>query len=333
MSKASGFGGVKTGYAALPTVLFTLTPPSPGNYDNEIDAVAVSATSGAVYFADTNDGVFAFPNSGATIPLAKGQPTALYMVSTQGAKTLALDSRNNLYLAVYSKVINPGGGDTLAQITVDSLTAPPLSIGTKVNPSATLNPITAILNDSTCASKPAPSVTFSASASSTAAATAALAGSCSSTFTGAASFGATLSFTPEAAGADSIALTAKDQAGHTGSIAVTGVGNKLAQTITFANPGAQTVGKSLALKATSNSGLTVAFTPLTTKVCKVTGTTATFIAAGTCTIEATQSGNQKYAAAASVSDSFTVKAASVAPAAASSGAIATQARLALTQSR
>ncbi len=78
------------------------------------------------------------------------------------------------------------------------------------------------------------------------------------------------------------------------------------QTITFANPGTQTVGKPLTLSATASSGLTVSFASTTTSVCTVSGTTATFVAAGTCTIQATQAGNSTYAAATPVSQGFTV---------------------------
>jgi hypothetical protein len=80
------------------------------------------------------------------------------------------------------------------------------------------------------------------------------------------------------------------------------------QTIAFSNPGAQTVGTPLSLSATASSGLTVSFSAETTSVCTVSGTTATFLIAGTCTIEATQPGNATYAPAAAVSQSFTVNA-------------------------
>ena len=83
------------------------------------------------------------------------------------------------------------------------------------------------------------------------------------------------------------------------------------QTITFNNPGVQTVGRPLTLSATASSGLTVSFASTTTSVCTVNGTTATFIASGTCTIQATQPGNSTYAAATPVSQSFTVNAATV----------------------
>jgi hypothetical protein len=78
------------------------------------------------------------------------------------------------------------------------------------------------------------------------------------------------------------------------------------QTITFANPGTQTVGTPLALTATASSGLTVAFASTTASVCTVSGTVASFIATGTCAIQATQAGNATYAAATPVSQSFTV---------------------------
>jgi lysophospholipase L1-like esterase len=66
------------------------------------------------------------------------------------------------------------------------------------------------------------------------------------------------------------------------------------------------VGTQLALSATASSGLTVSFASTTSAVCTVSGVTANFIAAGTCNLQATQVGNSTYAAAAPVSQSFTV---------------------------
>jgi hypothetical protein len=92
-------------------------------------------------------------------------------------------------------------------------------------------------------------------------------------------------------------------------------GSLTSQTITFNNPGTQTVGTPLTLAATASSGLTVSFASQTTSVCTVSGTAATFLVAGTCTIQATQAGNGTYAAATPVAQSFTVKAAALPPAA------------------
>ena len=86
-----------------------------------------------------------------------------------------------------------------------------------------------------------------------------------------------------------------------------------AQTITFANPGAQTAGTPLTLTATATSGLAVSFASTTASICTVSGTQATFLASGTCIIDATQAGNSTYAAAAMVAQSFTVNAAPSAP--------------------
>lgn len=82
--------------------------------------------------------------------------------------------------------------------------------------------------------------------------------------------------------------------------------NHATQTITFPAIATQTVGTPLALHATASSGLTVAFTSATTSVCTVSGTTASMLAAGTCTINANQAGNGEFSAATSVKQSFAV---------------------------
>ena len=80
------------------------------------------------------------------------------------------------------------------------------------------------------------------------------------------------------------------------------------QTITFtsAPPSNATVGGSYAVSATASSGLAVTFASTTTGVCTVMGSTVSFVAAGTCTVQASQSGNANYHAAASILQSFNV---------------------------
>lgn len=81
------------------------------------------------------------------------------------------------------------------------------------------------------------------------------------------------------------------------------------QTITFANPGAQTYGTTPTLTATSTSSLAVSFTSATTAVCTITsGGQLSFVTTGTCTINANQGGNSMYLPAPQVSRSFTVNA-------------------------
>jgi hypothetical protein len=82
---------------------------------------------------------------------------------------------------------------------------------------------------------------------------------------------------------------------------------KAGQTITFDPLGSKTYGDpTFGVSATSDSGLTVAFSSTTTGVCTVAGTTVTIGAAGTCTIRASQAGNGNYAPATPINRSFTV---------------------------
>jgi sugar lactone lactonase YvrE len=86
------------------------------------------------------------------------------------------------------------------------------------------------------------------------------------------------------------------------------------QTIKFNNPGTQVVGTPLTLTATATSGFAVAFASTSTSVCTVSGTKVTFLVSGTCSITATQPGdNATFAAAPPVSQSFLVNATGVAP--------------------
>jgi hypothetical protein len=77
------------------------------------------------------------------------------------------------------------------------------------------------------------------------------------------------------------------------------------QDITFTNPGTQTVGVPATLSATSKSGLAVSLVSASPAVCTVSGTMVTFETAGTCTINASSSGNSTYAAS-QATQSFTV---------------------------
>jgi hypothetical protein len=104
---------------------------------------------------------------------------------------------------------------------------------------------------------------------------------------------------------------AASQAGNNAYHAATSVKRsftvaRASQTITFPAIASQVAGSKLTLKATASSGLKVSFTATTTKVCTVSGTTASMVAAGACTIKASQAGNSAYLAATPVEQSFTV---------------------------
>jgi sugar lactone lactonase YvrE len=101
------------------------------------------------------------------------------------------------------------------------------------------------------------------------------------------------------------------QAGNNDYSAAPGVGRnievvKASQAITFPSITTQPALSTVALSATASSSLTVSFTSLTPSVCTVMGDSASLLEHGTCTIQASQSGNTLYAAAANVSESFMV---------------------------
>ncbi|WP_374969163.1 Ig-like domain repeat protein [Terrabacter sp. BE26] len=94
--------------------------------------------------------------------------------------------------------------------------------------------------------------------------------------------------------------------------------SQAAQTITFtstAPPSAMLGDAPYAVAASATSGLVVTFTSATPAVCTVSGTSVSYVAAGTCTISAGQAGNATWAAAPQATQSFLVTAAPTPPAA------------------
>jgi hypothetical protein len=125
--------------------------------------------------------------------------------------------------------------------------------------------------------------------------------------------GSTLTIT----GAGTVTVTAS-QAGNTNYAAAvpvtqTIVVSKTSRTITFHSIANQNQGTPVTLSASASSGLAVTFTSLTTRVCTVSGDTATLIAAGTCSIQGSQAGNAQYAAANPVTQSFTAASFTITP--------------------
>ncbi|QIR15073.1 fibronectin type III domain-containing protein [Shewanella aestuarii] len=106
----------------------------------------------------------------------------------------------------------------------------------------------------------------------------------------------------------SFSVTATNAAGTSSSSSASNeVTPQGSQTISFNHPGSQDFGTSPTLSATASSGLIPVFTSSTPSVCTITsGGAVTFVATGTCTINANQSGNAAYAAASEVTQSFAV---------------------------
>ncbi len=124
-----------------------------------------------------------------------------------------------------------------------------------------------------------------------------------------------IAFIPQSAGPLSATLTLSDNAlnGHpaTQTIQLSGMGGcatPCTQTIAFRPIPDQYAGTSLNLAAyaSASSGLPLTFTSLTPGICSALGASASFVAAGTCTIQASQPGNPSYSAAMPVSQNVLV---------------------------
>jgi large repetitive protein len=102
------------------------------------------------------------------------------------------------------------------------------------------------------------------------------------------------------------------QAGNTNFAAATPVTQNFqvtqdSQTVSFGALLNQALGTApFTLSATASSGLAVSFAATTPAVCTVSGATMTLVAAGTCTIQAMQTGNTNYGAATPVNQSYQI---------------------------
>lgn len=98
-------------------------------------------------------------------------------------------------------------------------------------------------------------------------------------------------------------------AGATGSIVLNlAFDERAEQTIVFPAPGEVWLDQgSVALEALASSGLAVTYASITPATCSVSGSTAALIAAGPCSIAASQTGNGDWFAAPSVTVAFTIR--------------------------
>jgi len=315
VSAGAGFGGAMTGFAAAPTVLYTMTIATPSSYDDEIDGVAIDPVTGTVYFAAQYDGIFALVNNAGVV-----NPASMYTVGTQGSKLLARDSKGNLYGASYSSIIASGGGDTLFQATVDSVNFPDTLVGNSSTNSATMNPVSVILNDGGCTTPE--TVTFSSPVDFSAMLIPPVAPAtttCSSTLSNGSQFPAAVTFTPLSGATFSETLTTSDSDGNSGNATLNGVGQSLiSQTITnfaginspvvYFNP--TTNGPYVLSAQGGGSGNPVVFTidpnVGNPSIASITGNDLTISGVGTFQIDLNQAGNSTYAVAPQVTESIVV---------------------------
>ncbi len=270
-----------------------------------VNAVAIAVDpSGTAYVGDAGNGQLVKVVGGASV----GFPVA-GLTSPQG---LAIDAAGNLYVAdvggsVYEVNRSLPVALNFGNVSVGSTSAPQIvavsNIGNQPLTVSNLVVSTGFIQ------LPSGGTDCNASSQLSAAASCAIAAA----------------FSPTARGPASGTVTLTDNSlnnpASTQSVALSGTGAQQTQTITFPNPGTQTYGVApIMLTATASSGLPVTYTVLSGPA-TVSGSILTISGAGEITVEADQAGNDQYAAAPPVQQSFAVNQAVLTVSAQNSSAI------------
>ena len=251
-------------YAAIPTLLATLTPacatPSTGTPCNDaITTVATDAT-GNVYFGTESDGVFEIANNGSALA---GDPPVLPL-SGDGVKTIVPDGKGNFYFVS----TNPTTlDDTAGFLAIGSVVDTSQAWSTESAGAGSVSNVSTVDAASACSAQS--NLTFVENSTGYGFSGAETTGSACSTlpFASGSSFPVTISFTPSAseAGPYNTTMTATNAAdGNTATFPVSGIA-AIAQTITVTSPTPTTVKVNFGvtpidLEATATSGLPVTFT-------------------------------------------------------------------------
>ncbi len=251
-----------------------------------------SVTNGvnAITFPALPNTPFTSPPPAPAATASSGLPVS-YSSTTTGVCTIAGSTISFVSAGTCSITASQAGNANYAAAT-------PVTQSFSVTPGVNAITFPALPNTPFTSPPPAPAATASSG----------LPVSYSSTTTGVCTIaGSTISFVS----AGTCSITAS-QAGNANYAAATPVTQSFSVTkgvnaITFNSLPNRALGSgTFNLTATASSGLPVAYASTTAQTCSVTGATVTLVAAGQCTIVASQPGNASYAAATPVSQSFSI---------------------------
>ncbi|NDH13257.1 MAG: hypothetical protein EBY13_05130, partial [Actinobacteria bacterium] len=111
----------------------------------------------------------------------------------------------------------------------------------------------------------------------------------------------------------SAAITADSNYSSADSTSISFAVTKASQSITFPSMGSMVVGETISVTVSATSGLTITLTPTDLTKCTISGLVVTAVAAGDCTLTATQTGDGSYNAASSVPQTFAISSSLAAP--------------------
>ena len=281
--------------------VITAVFPATASSAKEITALTVSGQSGSSTITSTGDttGTIAI-----TVPNATNV-TALVATFTHTGSSIAIASvaqvsatTANNFTSPVSYVVTAADGSTKTwsvTITVTDLIAQSSLSITTLTTNTKAFPYSQALSISTSGGSGSGATTFAIASGGTATGCALSNSTATATIT-ATTVGTCLIQASKAADSTYSAST---------STTATFTFNTATQTITFSTPSTMTVGGSTQTVApTASSSLTVTLTSTTTGICTVAGFVITAVAAGTCSITASQPGNANFVAAADVIRTF-----------------------------
>jgi hypothetical protein len=307
-STVSGFvnGDSSAVVSGLATETTTATSTSaPGTYPITFSQESLTAAN------------YTFTYVSGTLTIAKASQTITFNTLppvTYGVAAFGVAATASSGLPVSYTVTGPAAlnGATLSVIGTGTVTLTASQAGnadyfaaTSVSQSFSVNraPLTVTANNASITfGQPVPALTYAITGFVNGDTTAVVSGTATETTTATTSSGPgayPITFSTEA-------LTAANYTFNyvSGTLTISG---GAAQTITFNPLPNVTIGTPpIALTATASSGLPVSYMSLTTTVCTISGSTLTIVTVGACSVEATQGGNNAYAAAPPVTRSFSV---------------------------
>ena len=282
-----GGDGNDIALAAVGVTPSTITLSSNSNPSTVGQTVTFRAT--VTGSSGTPTGSVTFFNAGSlmgTVNLTTGQATYPLTFGSAGTRAITATYSGDVSYAISSGTLS--GGQSV------------------VNPTITLSPS---LLPSGLVGTTYPSTTFSASGGTPSYTYSIISGALPTGLS--LSAAGTLFGMPTVAGSYSFSVQVRDLVSNTNAfgytIAITLPVVQQSQTITFNNPGTQSVGATINLSAIASSGLPVSYSTITPGICAVNiGGAVNFAGVGICTIAADQAGNLNFFAAPRILLSFQV---------------------------
>ena len=301
------------------TVTYSASPASVCTVSGSVASLLTAGSCSITASQSGNASYSAATSVTQTVTVSSASQTITFTAPTTATAgtTLTLNATASSGLTV-TYAASPSSVCTVSGSVASLLTAGSCSITASQSGNASYSAATSVTQTVTVSSA-SQTITFTAPTTATAGTTLTLSATASSglTVTYAASPASVCTVSGNAvslltAGSCSITASQSGNASYAAakSVTQTVTVSSASQTITFTAPTTATAGTTLTLNATASSGLIVTYAASPSSVCTVSGSVASLLTAGSCSITASQAGNNSYSAATSVTQTVTVSSSS-----------------------